>query len=58
MSIKLLPHLKVKEDLEYSYEEQQFVITRDSFNACLSFKVELFSRYTKVCLQNVFYCFK
>ena len=37
---KLLSHLKIKEDLDSSYKEQQFVITGDSFNACL-FNLEL-----------------
>ena len=37
---KLLSHLKIKGDLDSCYEEQQFVITRDSFDAYL-FNLEL-----------------
>ena len=49
LSIKLLSHLKIKEDLDSDYEEEQFAITRGSVNACFFlFRVELFSRYTKV----------
>ena len=45
---KLLSHLKMKEELDSDYDEQQFVITRDSFNVCFLSRVELFSRYTQV----------
>ena len=56
LSVKnLLSHLKIKEDLNSSYEEQQFVITRDSFNACFFlFRVELFSKCTKVASKTCF----
>ena len=44
-----ISHLKMKEHFDSNYEEQKFLITRDSFNACFFlFGVELFSKYTKV----------
>ena len=47
--MKLLFHSKIKEELDSDYEQQQFVITRDSFNVCIFLhRFELYSRYTQV----------
>ena len=38
--IKLLSQLTMKKHLDFDYEEQQFVITRDSFNAIVYLKLK------------------
>ena len=45
---KLLSHFKIKEYLDSDYQEQQFVITEDSFYAVFLFRVELINKYTTV----------
>ena len=60
---------QLKEDLDSDYEEQQFVITGDSFNACFFFcfcfvlflfiylfRLELFMRNSKVAPKCVLLC--
>ena len=49
--MKLLSHLKIKENLDSDYEEQQFVIIRDSLNGCF-FILELNSSAVRSLLRT------